>query len=330
MAISSSLKKILEILADGNFHSGTELAEQVGISRSAIWKHIRSLPELGLDYHALSGKGYRLNDELELFDVEKILKTLHPQVEKKISQLDIFYQIDSTNSYLMSEAGRQKSSGAICIAEYQHAGRGRRGREWVSPFGSNIYFSILWRFSSSPAAISALSLVIGVAVVRVLHRIDIQEIGLKWPNDIFWQEKKLAGILVEVSGEADGPCTAVIGLGLNMFLPENAAQNITREWVDLRQILQGKQVSRNVLTALLINELVTVISTYEVLSFEAYFEEWCHYDCLKNKRAILYVGQQQFSGTVLGIDTQGLLLMEDSNGNTRAFASGEVSFSRRG
>ncbi len=330
MAISNTTKKILEILADGQFHSGTELAEQVGISRSAIWKHIRGLSELGLECYALSGKGYRLNQTLELLDAQKILEALRPEVEKNISQLDIFDQIDSTNSYLMSEAGRRNSSGAICIAEYQRAGRGRRGREWVSPFGSNIYLSILWHFSSSPAAISALSLVVGIAVIRVLRQINIQEIGLKWPNDIYWQGKKLAGILVEVSGEVDGPCTAVIGLGLNMFLPKNSAQNISQEWVDLQQILQDKQISRNDLTALLINELVAVISTYENLNFDAYFEEWCRYDCLKNKQAMLYIGQQQFSGKVLGIDTQGLLLMEDSNGISRTFASGEVSFSRRG
>ena len=330
MAISNTTKKILEILADGQFHSGTELAEQVGISRSAIWKHIRGLSELGLECHALSGKGYRLNHILELLNAQKILENLHPEVEKNISVLEVFDQIDSTNGYLMSEAGRRKNSGAICIAEYQRAGKGRRGREWVSPFGRNIYLSVLWHFSSSPATISALSLVVGVAVIRVLREINIQEIGLKWPNDIYWQGKKLAGILVEVSGEADGPCTAVIGLGLNMFLPKNVAQNISQEWVDLQQILQDKQISRNDLTALLINELVTVISTYENLNFDAYFEEWCRYDCLKNKQAMLYIGQQQFSGKVLGIDTQGLLLMQDSNGDTRTFAPGEVSFSRRG
>jgi len=155
MGVSGTLKKILEILADGEFHSGTEIAEQVGISRSAIWKHIRSLSELGLDYHALSGKGYRLNHALELLDAKKIQEILHPEVEKNISVLEVFDQIDSTNGYLMSEAGRQKNSGAICIAEYQRSGRGRRGREWVSPFGSNIYLSILWHFSGSPAAISA-------------------------------------------------------------------------------------------------------------------------------------------------------------------------------
>jgi len=330
MGVSGTLKKILEILADGEFHSGTEIAEQVGISRSAIWKHIRSLSELGLDYHALSGKGYRLNHALELLDAKKIQEILHPEVEKNISVLEVFDQIDSTNGYLMSEAGRQKNSGAICIAEYQRSGRGRRGREWVSPFGSNIYLSILWHFSGSPAAISALSLVVGVAVIRVLRQIGIHETGLKWPHDIQWQGKKLAGILVEVSGEADGPCCAVIGLGLNVFLPENAAQNIDQEWIDLRQILREKHISRNVLTTLLINELIMVISSLENQNFEAYFEEWCRYDCLKNKQAMLYIGRQQFSGKVLGINSQGLLLMEDSNGKTRAFASGEVSFNRRG
>lgn len=329
MEISDTLKKILEILVDGQFHSGTELAQQVGVSRSAVWKNIRGLAELGLECHAITGKGYRLNCPIELLDKQKIMDSLYPEAENKLSQLEIFDQIDSTNSYLMAEAGKQYHSGTICLAEHQIAGKGRRGREWVSAFGRNIYLSILWQFSSGPSAISALSLVVGIAVIRTLRQLGIQDIGLKWPNDIFWQEKKLAGILVEVSGEAGGPCTAVIGLGLNIFLPKKAAQNISQDWVDLQHILQGKEFSRNHLIALLINELFAVISDYESLNFEAYFEEWSSYDCLKNQQAMLYIGQQQFSGKVLGINQQGLLLMEDSSGNTSAFASGEVSFSHR-
>lgn len=324
MGIPDTRKQILEILADGKFHSGTELANHLGISRSAIWKQLRALPELGLEYIAVTGKGYRLTRAIELLDEAKINSELIPEVKQWVSKLEVFDQIDSTNSFLMS--GQVFDSGSLCIAEHQTAGRGRRGREWVSPFGSNIYLSVLWHFSNGPSSISALSLAAGVAVVRALSQFNIEGIGLKWPNDIYWQGKKLGGVLVEVRGEADGPCTAVIGLGLNMFLPEAAAKTITQDWVDLQQVIQDAVVSRNHLVAVLINEFIGIITTYDTMEFNAYLDEWRSYDCLKGKMATLYIGDQKIQGEMKGIDDQGMLLLKDISGKITAYGSGEVSF----
>jgi BirA family biotin operon repressor/biotin-[acetyl-CoA-carboxylase] ligase len=324
VGIPDTRKQILEILADGKFHSGTELANHLGISRSAIWKQLRTLPELGLECIAVTGKGYRLTRAIELLDESRIYAVLTPEVVQLVSKLEVFDQIDSTNSFLMS--GQVLDSGTICIAVHQTAGKGRRGREWVSPFGSNIYLSVLWHFSNGPSTISALSLAVGVAVVRALSQFNIGGIGLKWPNDIYWQEKKLGGILVEVTGEADGPCAAVIGLGLNLFLPEAAAKTITQDWADLQQVMPEVVLSRNHLTAILINELINIIANYDSVEFNAYLDEWRSYDCLKGKMAILYLGEQQFQGEVVGIDDQGMLLLKDMSGKIKAYASGEVSF----
>ena len=327
MNISDNQKKILILLADGEFHSGTELADALGISRSAVWKQINGLVELGLSHSAVSGKGYRLDKSLELLAASKINEVVNDQTRALISSLEIHDQIDSTNRYLVERSQHNVPSGAVCFAEYQTAGKGRRGRQWVSPYGSNIYLSILWRFQQGPAAISGLSLAIGVAVIRALKQHQIDDVGLKWPNDIYSQGKKLGGILVEVSGETDGPCSAVIGLGLNLFLPETQAQSITQAWTDLSKITGQNRLFRNKLAGILLNHLLPVIAEYEGVGIKAYLDEWRGYDCLTGKSATLFSGQQQFEGIVRGIDDNGMLLMERPDGNVQTFASGEVSFS---
>ena len=326
MNISDNQKKILSRLADGEFHSGTELADALGISRSAVWKQLTGLAELGLPHSAVSGKGYRLDKALELLAAPKINEVIDDRVGSLISSLEIHDQLDSTNRYLVARAQNNAPSGLVCFAEYQTAGKGRRGRQWVSPYGCNIYLSILWRFQQGPAAISGLSLAIGVAVIRALKQQQIDDIGLKWPNDIYSQGKKLGGILVEVSGETDGPCSAVIGLGLNLFLAEAEAKNITQAWTDLSKITGQNRLFRNALAGTLLNHLLPVIADYEDIGIKAYLNEWRDYDCLTNKSATLFIGQQQFDGIVQGIDDNGMLLIKRPDGGVQAFASGEVSF----
>jgi len=324
--ISDKQKQILSLLADGEFHSGTELADTLGISRSAIWKQLNGLAELGLQHSAVSGKGYRLDNALELLNASKIHEVVNDQVDALISSFEIHDQIDSTNRYLVERSQHNGLSGSVCFAEHQTAGKGRRGRQWVSPYGSNIYLSILWRFQQGPAAISGLSLAIGVAVIRALKQHQISDIGLKWPNDIYSQGKKLGGILVEVSGETDGPCSAVIGLGLNLFLPETQAEGITQAWTDLSKLTGQSRLSRNQLAGILLNHLLPVIAEYESVGIQAYLDEWRSYDCLSGKSATLFIGQLQFEGIVQGIDDSGMLLIKRADGNVQTFASGEVSF----
>ncbi len=326
MNISDNQKKILSLLADGEFHSGTELAEALGLSRSAVWKQVNGLVELGLSHSAVSGKGYRLDKSLELLDASKINEVVDKQVAALISSFEIHDQIDSTNRYLVERAQHNAPSGAVCFAEHQTAGKGRRGRQWVSPYGCNIYLSILWRFQQGPGAISGLSLAIGVAVIRALKQHQVHDIGLKWPNDIYSQGKKLGGILVEVSGETDGPCSAVIGLGLNLFLPDTEAENISQAWTDLTKITGQKRLYRNKLAGILLNHLLPVLAEYENVGVKAYLDEWRSYDCLDGKAATLYIGEQQLAGIVRGVDDSGMLLFERADGGIQAFASGEVSF----
>ena len=328
MLISDKQKQILMLLADGEFHSGTELAEMLGVSRSAICKQLKGWAELGLQYVAVSGKGYRLDKPLELLAHDAINAQLSEPHKTLVSMLEIHDTLNSTNSYLVERSHNNAPSGLVCFAEHQTAGKGRRGRHWVSPYGSNIYLSILWRFQQGGmAAAAGLSLAIGVAVIRALKQHHIHEVGLKWPNDIYSQGKKLGGILIEISGEADGPCAAVIGLGLNLFLPETQAQPITQAWTDLTKITGANPAIRNQLAGSVLNHILAVVNGFETVGIQAYLDEWRSYDCLQGLPATLFVGSQQVTGLVDGIDDNGLLLIKRPDGRIQAFASGEVSFS---
>ncbi len=327
LSLTHSQKSILTLLADGRFHSGTELAIVLGVSRSAVWKQLKILDELGLHYQAVSGKGYRLERALELLDDAVILNRIDGKTRILITSFERFDRIASTNAYLLRQTSEAASSGSVCLAEQQTAGKGRRGREWVSPFGSNIYLSILWRFQASPMVISGLSLAVGVAVIRALKVHYPLNFQLKWPNDIYFQAKKLGGILVEVSGESGGPCMAVVGLGLNLYLRPDDAVNINQAWIDLSQIIGQHAVKRNHLLVTLLDQLLPMLAGFEDAGLNAYLEEWRSYDCLKDNIATLYVGESRYEGLVRGIDDRGLLLLERADGSIQAYASGEVSFS---
>lgn len=329
MFLSHTQKTILTLLADGLFHSGTELAYALAISRSGIWKQFQSLDELGLKYVTVKGKGYRLKQALELLDASLISANLDDNAKALIASFDLFDRIPSTNVHLVKRAAENAPSGCVCLAEQQTAGKGRRGRSWVSPFGKNIYLSILWRFQSGPMAISGLSLAIGVAVIRALKHHFQYDFQLKWPNDIYCNNKKLGGILVEVSGESNGPCVAVIGLGLNLSLSQSEAVSITQEWTDLSRITGEPITVRNQLISTLLNQLFQVLVEFEEVGITAYLNEWREYDCLKDKPGTLYIGNRSYEGVVKGIDDQGLLLLAHSDGTLQAYASGEVSFSNR-
>jgi len=325
--LSEKQKHIIALLADGKFHSGTALSLALGISRSAIWKHLHGLAELGLHPVAVNGRGYRLEQPIEFLCAEKILAYLEPSANKHLASLEIHDQIDSTNRHLadLAFSGRL-ASGTACLAEQQTAGKGRRGRHWVSPFGSNIYLSLLWRFPQGLAGTAGLSLAVGVAVIRALRTLGMDQIGLKWPNDIYHQGKKLGGILTEVAGEADGPCHAVIGLGLNVYLPEQQAAGINQEWTDLCRVTGMPLIGRNLLAARLLDHLLVLLPDFELYGLARYLDEWRGYDCLLGKNARLFIGGQHREGVVLGVDDNGLFLLGQADGTRQAFASGEVSF----
>jgi BirA family transcriptional regulator, biotin operon repressor / biotin---[acetyl-CoA-carboxylase] ligase len=326
--LSEMQKKILQLLADGQFHSGSSLSVELGVSRTAIWKQLSSFNEVGLELISVKGKGYRLSRPLELLDAKAILAKLSGEVSSLVSTLTVHDQLASTNTYLIEQAKLDSPSGSVCLAEYQSAGRGRRGRNWVSPFGSNIYLSVLWRFQEGPSAISGLSLAVGIAIVRALKAANINGIGLKWPNDIYWQGHKLGGILVEVSGESNGPISVVTGIGLNLYIPQQQAQRIDQVWTDLEKVSQTP-VSRNQLTSLLLEHLLPVLNQFSVNGIQDYLDEWRSYDCLKDQCVTVFIGNEALTGVAEGIDDDGLFRLRGEGGKIKSFASGEISFSSK-
>lgn len=319
----SLFSPLLEKLADGHFHSGEDLGQQLGVSRSAIWKTLKQFEMLGLDIHAVQGKGYRLATALDLLSEEKILAEL--TVCEVPLALNVIQELDSTNAWLMQQ---DDWHGAVCLAEYQHAGRGRRGRQWISPFAANLYLSMGWHFSLDAASLAGLSLASGVAIMRALDTLGIKGAGLKWPNDIVHGSRKLGGILIEMRGEAGGPSHVVIGVGLNVDMPGIAAEQVDQPWSDLQQCAEAK-VSRNALAAAVLSELIQVCQACDQGAITAYLEEWQDYDIHAGQQVdLLLPDGRRITGTSRGIDSQGALLLEQA-GKVQRFNCGEVSLRGR-
>ena len=266
-----------------------------------------------------------MTESNQILEESRIKSRLTRSVASKISSLEIHDEIESTNSYLMTAASTGLPSGAVCIADSQTAGRGRLGRKWVSPAGNNIYLSLMWRFDQGPMAISGLSLAMGVAVIRALKKLGLVRIGLKWPNDILWQNRKLGGILVEVGGNAGGPCAAVLGLGLNTYLSNKEGSSINQAWIDLARIMDSGQPSRNELIALLLNELVPITISFEKSGLAPYLDEWRESDSFFGRRVVLSLGATKIYGIARGINAQGMINLEADDGKIKSFASGEVT-----
>jgi len=312
-------------MADGRFYSGEELAQSLGITRAAVWKHLKNLRKRQtLEIHAVPGRGYRLARELELLDPEQILSSLSDGTAGRIASLEVHDRIDSTNSWLMQQAAAGAPAGTICIAEEQTAGRGRRGRQWISPYGSNIYLSLLWRFTQAPAQLSGLSLAAGLATLQALRRLGVEGVGLKWPNDLLWDNRKLAGLLLEVAGEAGGPSLVVIGVGVNILLPADHAEAIDQPWVDLHSVLAGAGISRNRLAGTLIQQLLQTVEGFAEHGFAPLVAEWNRHDVYLGRMVVLRNGDREITGIHQGIDRNGALLVGQGT-EIQAYHAGEVS-----
>lgn len=315
-------RQILALLADGDFHSGTALAHALGVSRSAVWKAVRALSGRGVEVYAVPGRGYRLPAPVELLHGDTILAQLSPRARRLLNSLEVHDELDSTSQYLLRRAAALPGVHA-CLAERQTAGRGRRGRAWISPFGHNIYLSVLWRFELSPASLSGLSLAAGVAVAQTLRALGVRGLGLKWPNDVVWQGRKLAGILIDLNGEASGPCNVVTGVGLNVMMPQTQGALIDQPWVDLNTIL-GAPVSRNRCASWLLEQLVVTLDEYARNGLAPFLETWRALDALAGKTVQLQWPQGSATGLVQGVREDGALRLS-VNGVMRYYNYGEVS-----
>ncbi|WP_168393585.1 bifunctional biotin--[acetyl-CoA-carboxylase] ligase/biotin operon repressor BirA [Erwinia amylovora] len=307
--------KLIQILADGEFHSGEQLGEQMGMSRAAINKHVHTLKEWGIDVFTVTGKGYSLPLTMQLLDEEAI----HAQLED--GRLTVIPVIDSTNQYLMDRMASLQS-GDACVAEYQQAGRGRRGRQWFSPFGSNLYLSMYWHLEQGPAAAMGLSLVIGIVIAEALQQQGAPDIRVKWPNDIYLNDRKLAGILVELTGKTGDAAQIVIGAGINLAMRDPAQDEINQGWINLHEA--GCNVDRNALSALIVNKMRTALAQFEQDGLTPLIQRWAALDNFINRPVKLLIGDREIVGIARGIDQQGGLMLEQ-DGVTKSWVGGEIS-----
>jgi BirA family transcriptional regulator, biotin operon repressor / biotin---[acetyl-CoA-carboxylase] ligase len=316
--------RLLNLLADGKFHSGEALGAELGVSRMAVWKHLKTLRELGVDFEVVRARGYRLPASIELLDGDNISAALDRSTAAYLDAIHVFHELDSTNNWLRDQSLYGAASGTVCLAEMQHAGRGRRGRSWVSPYAANLYLSLLWRSTAGAAAMSGLSLVTGIAVLRCLRAWGVATAGLKWPNDVLANNAKLAGILIDVAGESSGPCAVVIGVGVNVCMPQLAGEEIEQSWTDLQRLTGRCGLSRNQLAAGLLDQLLPAVAQFEAAGLQPFLDEWRRHDVLAGSRIDLHLPTQTITGRACGIDDGGALLVETMHGRKR-FASGEVS-----
>jgi BirA family biotin operon repressor/biotin-[acetyl-CoA-carboxylase] ligase len=314
------LYPLLYSLADGNFHSGETLGKNLGVTRTAIWKQANALKALGVELHSVTGKGYRLPEPMNLLSREQILATSQTDREALDKYFDLHLSIGSTNIEAMKKA-QAGYSRYLVLAEHQSQGRGRRGRTWVSPLGKNLYFSLMWSFQNGVSALEGLSLLTALVVVRALQKAGFAGLGLKWPNDVLLNGNKLAGILLEINGDKTGPCQVVIGIGLNIKMPQSAGAEIDQPYADLAA--SGGMINRNWIASALIDGLHTELEKFVVSGFAPYRQEWESLDVYRDKEVQVQSGAGIIRGVVAGVDVGGALLLKTSGG-IQAISGGEV------
>jgi BirA family transcriptional regulator, biotin operon repressor / biotin---[acetyl-CoA-carboxylase] ligase len=317
---------LLMLLADGRLHSGEWLAQELGVSRAAIWKGIERLRMRGIDIEAVPRRGYRLRSAVELLDAGRVREAVDLGQAGRLRSLELLFDVDSTNTRLLAASPPPYGSADVVLTELQHAGRGRRGRHWVAPFGGSIALSMGWSFADASRASPALSLSVGVAIARALTRAGARGIALKWPNDIWFGDRKIGGVLLELRAEASGPAYVVIGVGINVTLATAVQGQIEASGVRIASVADACATvpSRNFIAGAIIDELLSMLVEFEREGFAAFREAWASLDALRDRPAQVLMGENTVSGTARGVDRQGALRLE-REGRVQEFVSGEVS-----
>ena len=313
---------LLKLLKDGRFHSGEALGAALGISRSAVWKQLQHLEaEMNLPIHRVRGRGYQLAAPLVFLNAEDISL----EAGSPAWPVHIYDSVDSTNA----EALRLVESGCVppfvVLAEQQTAGRGRRGRKWVSPYAQNLYYSLVLRIEGGLRQLEGLSLVVGLAVMRALRESGVQGAALKWPNDVLVGSKKISGILLELVGDPGDICHVVLGIGINVNMQK--AVEVDQQWTSM-QLETGTSIDRNHLVARLGGQLQVYLDRHKATGFAGLQEEWEQHHLWQARPVSLIAGTNRIEGVVLGVDRQGALRL-NVDGVEKIYSGGELSLRLR-
>lgn len=316
-------EQLIERLADGQFHSGQTLATELGVSRTAINKHMNNLERFHLDVFRVHGKGYRLSQPLQLLQPD-LLQAKLPAASAPLHFKHVTSSTHDDLKVLLKNAPNQILQPGTCVlAEMQTQGRGRRGRAWLSPFGSNLYGSFYWPLPNGLNSALGLSVAVGLALAQLLQDADVEGVSVKWPNDVYIEGKKVAGILVELEGEPTGAGHALIGIGLNLNMPERFLAAIDQPFTDVQRHLAAP-LDRHVWAVNLIKRVRAMLATFEQQGLTQLTQEWKRLDHFYNKPVRVLLGQHEQQGVGQGIDSHGALLVRQGNGLKRYFG-GEIS-----
>jgi len=325
---------LLRQLADGEFHSGEDLAAKVGLTRARVSQVLKDAGTAGLALERVKGRGYRLLEAPDFLDAKKVRSDLDALSAAKgiefPGSVEVVDQIESTSSELMRRAQRRDVHGVALAAEWQSAGRGRRGRAWTAIAGGSLTISLGWKFEQGAGFLAGLSLAVGVAVVRALEAEGFKDVALKWPNDLIHRHLKVGGILIELNGDALGPTTTVIGVGLNVRIPAAARKDIPVPVTDLASIAgrRAPPIDRNHLLAALLAEFAAVLEQYSNEGFAPFAAEWQHRHAYQGKPVrLLLPDGATVTGKVAGVDASGALVLADGPRRAR-FLSGEITMRR--
>ena len=313
---------LLHLLADGQFHSGEALARQFNVTRVTIWNAIQHAQYLGVEVFSVRGRGYKLPKAIVLLDKAEVLRSIGTQSEW--FHLEVLDEVASTNTYLMQAAAKGAPHVSCAVAHIQTNGRGRRGRTWVSQLGASLTFSLLWRFDCGASALSGLSLAVGVALMRALAELGVTNAQLKWPNDVLVEGKKLAGILIDLQGDMDGPSAAVIGVGINVNLPEKVLADINQPAIDLKRASDA-DINQSQLLGTILKHIAEVLRRFESHGFVGVRNEWLTHHAYQNQSVrMLLPDGREVEGVVTGVADDGILLVNTAFGLQRFYA-GEIS-----
>lgn len=328
--LNQNASTLLAAISDGQIHSGEVLGNILGVSRAAVWKQLQQFEKYGVAVETVKGQGYRIEGGLDLLNQQVIFNYLPELVRGLVTELVLEPVLPSTNQELLDRVRENRPAhGVVYLAEMQTAGRGRRGRDWQSPFARNIYLSLAWKFEQGIAAVEGLSLAVGVAVLRALTTLGAAEVGLKWPNDLMVGEKKLGGVLVEIAGDVSGECYVIIGLGLNVNMPDAAATKIDQGWTDLARIgvYRREKMNRSILIGEILRHLLPMVAGFEKTGFSPIKKEWEAANIHQGQLVDIVTAAETVSGTALGVTDSGALRMQ-VDGKEQVFVGGEVSVRR--
>ena len=317
------LAALLTLLSDGQFHSGEELGRMLGVSRAAVWKSLKRLEDDGYPLQRIRGKGYRAPMGASLLNLTDIQRALPLSLIKAV-HWQLLDSVDSTNAQLMKHlASSHEPAVRVCLAEQQTSGKGRRGREWISPYAQNIYLSMAVPFFDGAQKLEGLSLLVGLVLVETLESFGFQGVSLKWPNDLLLNGRKLAGILVELAGDLTADCVAVIGVGVNVLM-DASRPDIDQAWTSLLLARQPVSLDRNAIVGELIRRLWDAIVIFRETGFASFRESWEQRHAWQGQSVRVQTAGAAWAGKAMGVDERGALRLETEEGEL-LLHGGEVS-----